>query len=314
MSQAEAAAKPTIAVLLSTYNGEKYLDAQLSSLAAQEGVRCEVFARDDGSTDESLAILRRYSDRWPQLARLTSGPNVGAALSFLELLRTAPEGFDYYAFCDQDDVWLPGKLARAAEHLAGADPTTPAAYCSQVVCADADLNAQGEPLPAALDPSFEHLVFECFAIGMTMVMNPRARDLVVRHIPKAGVVMHDWWCALTAAALGTLIYDPLPLVLYRQHVANVYGARTDSLSAIVYKLRRLLRDPSSFHPIRGQAAALLETFGAELAPGHQRLLERLVASKRSLGARISYAFTGPVVRSRWLDVVFLRGMILVGWY
>src|ERR1700719_2334213 len=122
---------PSVCVLLSTYNGEAFLEAQLESLRAQTGVEVRLHARDDGSTDGTVALLRRHAGTWPSLVGLQSAENLGPAKSFLELLRTAPDA-DFYAFCDQDDVWLPGKLARAAEALAG--DTGPALYCSNVTC------------------------------------------------------------------------------------------------------------------------------------------------------------------------------------
>ena len=111
-------ALPRVAVLLSTHNGEAFLAAQLDSLLAQQGVAVELFARDDGSTDSTRAILTRYGRHWPGLAAVTSGSNLGPAASFLTLLAGAPGGFDFYAFCDQDDVWLPGAPASRVRKLA----------------------------------------------------------------------------------------------------------------------------------------------------------------------------------------------------
>src|SRR5580698_8909922 len=106
---------PTVAVLMSTYNGEAFLAAQLDSLADQRGVELQVFVRDDGSSDRTLAILSDHARLWPQLAAPMGGDSRGPAGSFLALMRAAPEGFDHYAFCDQDDVWLPDKLFHATQ-------------------------------------------------------------------------------------------------------------------------------------------------------------------------------------------------------
>jgi len=299
---------------MSIYGDAPFLAAQLESLAAQEGVEVQLFVRDDGASDEARAVLSRYADRWPQLAEAGRGHNVGPAGSFLELLRAAPAGYVGYAFCDQDDVWLPDKLARGAARLAEVDPRTPALFCSQVTCVTEDLQRLGPLLANAPDPGFAHIVFENIAIGMTTVMNETARALVVRRLPARGLVMHDWWCALVVAAFGRVIYDAESRVLYRQHGKNVVGGQGGALAAAIGKLRGFVRDPSNFHPIHGQAQALLEIFGAELAPANRQALERLVAAKRSLPARLAYALAGPVRRSRWTEGLFLRVLISLGWY
>jgi len=305
------AALPEVAVLLSTWNGAAFLEPQLDSLRAQRGVRVMLHARDDGSTDATCAILRDHADTWPTLAGITPGPNLGPAASFLHLLRTAPDGAGYFAFCDQDDVWLEDKLARAVAALAGA--RGPALYCSNITCVDAGLAPLGTPPPQA-DTRFAHLLFENVATGCTVVLNRAARDLVNNRPPERGLVMHDWWCALVIGALGQVIYDPQPSLLYRQHGGNAVGNRGRWWAEKASHARRLFARRRSFYPIHAQAAELLRLHGAEMAPGHRTLLARLVGSRRSPAARAGYALAGPVVRRNPLDAAVVRGLILAGWY
>ena len=303
---------PRVSVLLSTYNGASYLRSQLESLAAQEGVSVHLHARDDGSTDETCAIfLRHHAEFWPELRGLTSGPNLGAAASFMQLLRTAPDA-DYYAFCDQDDIWLSDKLARAVAALAGEEG--PALYCSNMTLVAEDLSVLGVP-PPHKDLRFQHLLFENFATGCTIVMNPAARDLINSRPPKAdAIIMHDWWCALIIAAMGRVHYDPQPGILYRQHGGNVVGFDAKWGSQTAKKLSRLLRERHSFYPIHAQAAELLRLFTSDLPPHHRVSLERLVASKGSWPRRVAYALSGQIARQRLLDAAVVRGLILASWY
>ncbi len=304
---------PRIAVLMSTYNGERFLAAQLDSLAAQTGVVCEVFVRDDGSADTTRTILARYADRWPQLARPLTGPNLGPAFSFLELLGHVPTDFDHYAFCDQDDVWMPQKLSRATGALAIMPPGEPALYCSQVTCVDEALGPMGEPF-ADSDARFEHMLFQNIAYGVTTVMNQAARELIVSQRPRDGVIMHDWWCALAVAALGTLVYDPQSSVLYRQHTGNVIGARVNRLQEVLRQLRLVWRDPTGYWPIHAQAREFLHCFGDLLAANHRRLVGDLVASKASLWNRVRFGLTGGVVRAGRFGLISARLLILLGLY
>jgi len=304
---------PRIAVLLSTYNGEAFLAAQLDSLISQRGVDVTLFARDDGSSDATREILTRYAGRWPSLAAPTAGSNLGPARSFLELLSAAPGGFDAYAFCDQDDVWLPDKLRRAARRLAEVPPARPALYCSRVLCVDADLRPLG-PAPVKDDDRFEHLLFENIAFGVTVVMNWAAAELIRSRPPVAGVIMHDWWCALVTSAFGEVIYDPEPGVLYRQHGGNEIGQASRRLAEIRRQARIFARDPSRFYPIRAQAAEFLRLWGGRLDPSRRRLTEALVDSKRSLAGRIAFAASGRIVRANLAGAIAARILVLAGLY
>jgi len=306
------ATNPSVAVLLSTYNGAAYLPEQLDSLAAQQGVTVRLHVRDDGSSDSTLEVLRGYARHWPSLANIRSGPNLGAAGSFLELLRTAPDDADFYAFCDQDDVWLPRKLARAAEALGGDE--RPALYCSNLTCVAEDLTPLGVPAPNG-DPRLEHLIFENIATGCTVVMNAAARDLVNARLPQRGVVMHDWWCALVVAAnCGRVHYDPEPSLLYRQHGANSVGSSASRLGQTLRNAARFIRAPQSFYRIHAQAEELLRIHGERMAPDAARVVRALVNSRRSVMERARYALSGAVLRQRCADMLIVRLLIAAGRY
>lgn len=303
--------EPIVAVLLSTYNGATYLPEQLESLRKQEQVTVYLHVRDDGSRDETCAILRDHAVTWPELAQVVPGDNLGATQSFLELLRTAPNDAAYFAFCDQDDVWQPQKLARGVAAIA--DNVGPALYCSNVMLSDEDLTPLGIP-PANGDTRFVHVLFENVAYGCTMVMNRAARNLITNCRPGGGLAMHDWWCALIVAAMGRIHYDPEPALLYRQHSGNAVGLQSKWLVQSWREGARFLRKSREFYRAHAQAAELERLYGASLPSGPQSLLRHFVASKRSLGARVAYALTGPVKRRRAADAALIRGLIALGWY
>jgi hypothetical protein len=302
-----------VAVLLSTYNGAAFLEAQLESLAAQEDVEVEVFARDDGSSDATRRILAAHGARWPGLAAVADGPNLGPAMSFLTLLAAAPEGFDAYAFCDQDDVWPVRKLARAVVSLDNGPADRPALYCSRVLCVDAELKPLGLG-PKKEDGSFEHLLFENIAFGATVVMNAAAARLVRSRPPAAGVIMHDWWCALVTSAFGEVIYDPEPGLLYRQHGGNEIGQGSGRLAEAWRMTRIFVRGPGRFWPVHAQAAEFLRLWGEALDPARRRSAETLVASKASLGGRLAFAATGRIRRASLSGAIAGRLLIATGLY
>jgi len=309
----DARVRPRVAVLLSTYNGEPFLRPQLDSLVTQEGVSVELFARDDGSSDNTVEVLRSYAHRWPSLKSCEPSKNLGPAGSFLELFRTVPDNFDYYAFCDQDDVWMPDKLYRAAHKLTGEAGERPGLYCSSSICVDRDLHPIGETLLRG-SGRFEEIVFANITGGNTMVMNSLAAELIRSHVPGPGVIMHDWWCILVVSALGVVICDDKPSIFYRQHQQNVFGSSPHRLAGLMLQLRQFLRDPRRFYRIHAQVAELLRLYGDRMAPRERKMAETFVASRRSLFSRIRYAVFGRISRFDLLGEVGTRVLILVGLY
>ena len=301
---------PRVAVLLSTFNGERFLGEQLDSILAQSGVEVLLHARDDGSCDGTPDLLRSYAENWPTLAAAPRGENLGVARSFLTLLRSAPAEAEFFAFCDQDDIWERDKLQRAVAAIAR--DSGPALYCSNVTLVDENLAPLGVG-PDNADPRFEHLLYENIAFGCTVVMNRAAREVIVAHDPGSAVVMHDWWCALLVAAFGQVRYDPRPSVFYRQHGGNVVGQRGVAWQAL-RETRRFLRGARSFYRIHAQASALLRLYGDQLPASRRERVALLVASRAGIRSRLSYALKGPVVRRRRIDAAVVRALIAAGWY
>lgn len=222
---------PDVLILLATYNGSAHLAEQLRSLAAQQDVAWSLLWRDDGSTDETIAILDDFAAAYPgRVARLSDGGRLGAGGSFLRLLAKAPPA-QFYAFMDQDDVWLPGKLARATAALVDHD-----VVCTRLRLVAPDLTEIAlSPLPSR-PPSFATLLAHNVAAGCTMVMTARARSwALAAPMPQGG--LHDWWCALAVTGCGgRLFFDPEPNLLYRQHGGNLVGGGVGPLD----RMRRML--------------------------------------------------------------------------
>ena len=163
-----------VTILMSTYNGETYLDEQLESIEAQKDVQTKILVRDDGSTDRTCDIL----DRWQQKANLKwyRGENIGPARSFMDLLRQAGDSC-YYAFSDQDDYWLSDKLKVAVDKLESYE-SRPALYFCQTELVDKNLNRVSSVIIHPRLTFGESLVYQ-FIGGCTMVMNQALRDIMI---------------------------------------------------------------------------------------------------------------------------------------
>ena len=220
-----------IAILLSTYNGERYLTAQLDSLLAQSCRGWCLFIRDDGSKDATCAIIDTYTRRHPaRIRRLDDrAGNLGSGRSFMALLAAVEA--DYYLFCDQDDVWLPEKverLYRKMRQCEQAQGNRPLGVFSDLRVVDARLRTIDPSLWAysGIDPRncrdpYRMILYGCPLFGCATLFNRAARE---RLLPYPGWKYHDLWTALVLAGVGRLDYLPEPTILYRQHGANVTGA------------------------------------------------------------------------------------------
>lgn len=300
------APRPEVTILMGLFDGARFLRAQLDSIAAQAGVAWRLLASDDGSTDATRAILARFAADHPERRiGLIEGPGRGPAPNFLRLIRAAEPDSALAALSDQDDVWLPGKLARAVAALAAVPDDLPAIHCGRTILCDARLRPIGLSPLFRLPPSFRNALVQNIAGGNTMVMNRAALRLAQAAAVEAGeVVMHDWWLyQIVTGAGGLVLYDPEPMVLYRQHGSNVIGAN----ASVAARLRRarmvaggLLRRwnetnvaalTASAHRLTPENRALLAAFAeAKRAPLRARLagLARLGLYRQTRGGRLGY--------------------------
>ena len=263
---------PQVAILMATFNGAEFLPQQLDSIAAQTHENWRLWVSDDGSADATLDILRRYQQAWsPDKLGLLAGPRRGRhSANFLSLAAQPDISADYYAWSDQDDVWLPLKLSRALERLAPLKAELPALYCSRTIWIDQEDRDIGlSPLMNNHPPSFANALVQCLAGGHTMVFNQAARSLIIA-CPDRSVASHDWWTyQLVTGSGGRVFYDPEPMVKYRQHKANISG-KNRGLAARSSRFKRLLAGALkeyiglSLEALKGQASSLTPENRAKL--------------------------------------------------
>lgn len=208
---------------------------------------------------------------------------------------------EYLALCDQDDVWLPTKLATAVDAL-GHFANVPALYCGRMTITNALLRPVGETRVPTRPLGVANALVENVAMGPTIVINREARALV-RQVQPSGVVMHDAWLYLVVVALGVVIYDPQPYVLYRRHEGNVSATAANMKS----RSKHLVKAWRQFLPERRrQAAELLDLYEAKLRSRDRALIERFVRRD----ANIIAASRLPVYRQNAADQLALRGILI----
>jgi glycosyltransferase involved in cell wall biosynthesis len=231
---------PTATIFLCTFNGERFLAEQLDSLERQTFRAWKVIASDDGSSDRTRSILQAFKkSHEPGKVEIVDGPRRGAAANFLFLACRQDLASDYYAFCDQDDIWEADKLARAIGILEQVGTGVPAVYGSRTRLIDETGHEIGFSPLFSRTPTFPSALVHSIAGGNTMVFNQRARETLMFAGADVTVPSHDWWLYQVTSGCGGIVhYDPYPSVRYRQHAENVIGSNM-GLAARLRRLRML---------------------------------------------------------------------------
>jgi glycosyltransferase involved in cell wall biosynthesis len=231
-----------VAILLAVYNGEAFLEPQVETLARQSASAIDLWISDDGSQDGSQAILNRVAASWAKgKVHLVAGPRRGFAENFRSLLTNRAIEADYFAFCDQDDIWDDDKLAAALEWLANQPKDKPALFCARTRTLTTNGTLTGFSPLFRREPSFRNAIVQSIAGGNTMVMNRAARAVVLEASCRSGFVSHDWWSYLIVAGVGGAVcYSPIARVGYRQHPGNLVG-ENNSWRARMFRLGHMLK-------------------------------------------------------------------------
>lgn len=268
-----------ILVLMSTYNGEKFLREQIESVLSQDLPKdCSLglLVRDDGSSDNTIKILDEYKNK----EQLTwySGENLKPAKSFWNLVNNCGDA-EYYAFCDQDDVWNKDKICRAIEKIQDTVCLDkPVLYCSNVMVADRDLNPIRKMNQGDMVADFAHSLVYSLAPGCTFVFNNKARKELVKYSMENNyVIIHDWLAYKIVAMLGSVIYDTEPTMLYRQHGNNVIGAGQTGIKKFLSKAKRIIKSNDCVRS--NSARSLLNVYENQLDDSKRELLKTVAFYK-----------------------------------
>src|SRR5215813_4820212 len=223
-----------VTILLCTYNGERFLRQQLESISGQAHHEWRLIVSDDASVDATQAILGNYkAERAGGQVEIREQPNrQGAVANFISLLTDNALESDYFACCDQDDVWRQSKLERALLWLESIPRERPAVYFTRT----RNVDVTGKPINFSplfrRPPGFRNALVQSIGGANTMVFNRAAHKLLVAAGPVV-VASHDWWTYLLISGAGGIVYyDPTPSVDYRQHGKNVIGANRGTRARI----------------------------------------------------------------------------------
>ena len=296
-------------VLMSTYNGERFLNDQLNSLIQQELKPSKIFIRDDGSSDSTLDILKYYADNY-DFIEYYQGENIGPAKSFFELINKT-EDADYYALCDQDDVWYLDKLKVAVNMLKKeTKKSIPLLYCSKVTFTDGDLN----PVEADISKlygftDFAHALLYQTAPGCTMVFNHEARKQIVKYdINKEYCIIHDSIIHKVCTCFGKMILDENPHIYYRQHGGNAIGLPTNKYDQFRLRVKSFFKGNNKNYR-SNTAKSLLNVYGDECSVENKELMN-IVANYQNDKKLRKELLSKDCFKTKTINDLFFKFLVL----
>lgn len=299
----------TVVILLATYNGEKFLREQIDSLFAQTHKNIRIIVRDDGSQDETVEILANYAATYPNIFQVMQGSNLGFVGNFLELIAAAPAGAMAYFFCDQDDVWLPGKVAAACQRLQSMPG--PVMHFGRLSVVDEKLQALYHS-PLVTRWSFGNALLESQVTGCTIALNQAAMEILQSVRPQAErIVAHDWWAYLVMSALGNLVYDTEPQILYRQHGNNSLGAARTRWQEWQQRWMNFRQGRWAKRRPESMVAHFLELYRARLSPDQVRLIEAVSLRRWGFFLPLWLYLKGAIWRNGTVNQSVLLFMLLL---
>lgn len=303
-----------VLVLLSTFRGRTFLLEQIDSILKQNGVSVELLVRDDGSDDETIDLLSEIAATDSRVD-LIKGHNIGVVGSFFDLLvHTHGRDADFIALADQDDIWPVERLQRQCAALSMLAPDQPGLCYGGFIRID----ASGDPIDGeAILPPLPNkgaLLSENEIPGCTMVLNRSACELVRGELPPPDrIFMHDWWLEQVICFTGTIVRVDDIVLHYRQHDGNLiglpsnFGIWRDRLT----RIRRL----HGRHPLLAQVGELHRRFADRMEPADRNRVEAFLgAAGGPFRKRLLHAFSPGFRRARRSDDLFLRLLLLIGYF
>lgn len=294
-------------VLMSTYNGEKYVAQQLDSILRQDYPDVEIYVRDDGSLDATPKILEEYDAKYEKFHLLETKENLGYPACFYALTDLDVPG-DVFFFADQDDVWLEQKISRAMAHLAREEEDKPVAYYAGYHICDGALKIVGESGKVTRPIELKDTLFEVCGLEFTMAINRAAKEFLFTHKPQKAKA-RGTWMSMLYAAFGKIVYDNEPCALYRRHTSAVTSSNMGFFGLWKWRIKKFFGD--GFAQYRILLDDFYHTVGDELSPAQKKTV-RLFAEKGYLRHVIQKVFYPKRLRRRWVDELALRFVFLIG--
>lgn len=300
-----------VAVVMVTFNGERYIEEQLVSILNQkldEDIELDIYVRDNASTDNTVAILNEYEKE--NKIKLTCLKNDGPAVSFLSLIREI-DGYDYYFLCDQDDCWNKEKVGISLARMK--NDKVPTMFFSNAELVNEKMETMNGNVYKK-EPPHDLMTIACSGgiLGCTVAFNAELRNFILNvPIKKDQIIMHDYLLALVCAAIdGRIIYYDQPLVKYRQHGNNVVGVSTSVRSKLTARLKNVYKKNNV--SISDQTSLVLNSLKNYISKSNVDKLSCIVNYKKNRLTRLLLALSTQTKYYSFTASLSVRLGILMG--
>ncbi|MGE9908174.1 glycosyltransferase family 2 protein [Lachnospiraceae bacterium SGI.231] len=305
-----------VAILLASYNGERYIKQQIQSLLGQTLSDITILIRDDRSSDKTFEIEKAYEKKYPDKIKVLQREDEksGSKENFWALCEMAMNiDSDYFMFCDQDDVWNPDKAEITLKRMQEVEqkyPTQPILVHSDLEVVDQNLKILGDSFVKyrALNSKIKdinRLLVQNNVTGCTMMVNRELLERAMRLSDIGAIAMHDWWFALVASLFGKISFITQPTIKYRQHGNNVVGAtKVNTLSFVMQRLKGKNHIHEVFHMSSEQAKELLKVYGAELNKNQKKCIRAMAnLENKNKIARICTIFRYQMFKQGFVQII-----------
>ena len=289
-----------VAVIMSTYNGELFIREQLDSILNQTYKNIEIVVRDDGSKDKTVEIIKEYMQKYSNIV-LHQGENLGFIKSFFELLKLAEA--DYYAYADQDDVWIENKIELAVNSLNKLDDTKPNMAFGNSDYYDENMKFMSAG-PKNKKYSFLRALFSCCGQGMTMTVNKVTRDMIIENTPKS-CFFHDWWTYLLCVGLGNVAYDNVTTVKYRRRKENATSEGQGYIRLLIWRIKHLLFN-DGMSDIKQQMINFKQYYYYQLSDENKKIIDLFSDKEYNFGLVMKKTFYPKRNRNNIKDDKMIR--------
>jgi rhamnosyltransferase len=293
-----------VVVILSAYNGERTIARQLDSILSQIGVAVTCYIRDDGSNDKTLDIVHSYQKKNANII-VQEGENIGWEKSFMEALRNAPQA-DFYAFSDQDDLWMKDKLYAGIKELEKYPNDRPLFYHCNKISVDENLNPYMHQVRRTPKPlNHQNAMIQEYAQGCSIIMNNKAKDLVLAYIPKKKIA-HDFWCGLLCYLFGEIIYDNNKHFYHISYGSNASG-EGHMLKSWSGRLKRFIFENEIYY---SPYQDLIDGFSDKLSEEDKKFCEKVINYKSNFRDKLYLFFSPKFLRDSIIGTLSLKLAIL----
>lgn len=286
---------PNVLVIMATYNGSDYISDQIDSILSQESVNVNLIINDDKSSDDTVKICRKYARSYKNISLHVNETNLGIAENFLQsLYADYASKYDYIAFSDQDDVWLPEKLIKGIEYMQKTN-TQPTLYFSEVN--NVNQNLQNPKPSLGVFRGYEKrsgtALLRVWAHGCTMILNQKMRSIICSYRPEVIPANHDTWVYRVSACCGTIVADyDHSYILRRLHGDNEVGDVLGNFHNVrnFFSAVRMLFSPSTHERLK-YALLIYNGYSKYLHAGQREALEVLINYQHSIVDRLKICFS-----------------------